>query len=190
MTKKANKATLDNCGPIPFLQINQTGTVDPDNKRSAMPEPVPEPEPEPAAEAEGNLLDKRYLVNFTVGEDYAVCHSCPQSSCSTIKKYPWDTSVWLQCYEMTTSTNPNETYWLYTTDFCWVREVDFWESLFDRESSSGEDRDKKMILTTSRIQVPRMQLVQLRNWIGEKCAKLIGVRSSHFLSYFTAESHK
>lgn len=31
--------------------------------------------------------------------------------------------------------NPNETYWYFTTDFCYVREVDFWESLFDREFS-------------------------------------------------------
>lgn len=126
MTHAATKSTLDNCGPIPFLQINQTGNVDPDNKRSAAPESLPKPAPG---------LEKRYLVNFTVGEDYAYCHSCASSSCSTVKKYPWDTSVWLQCYVDTGATNENETYWMKTTDFCYVREVDFWESLFDREFS-------------------------------------------------------
>ncbi|KAA8574830.1 hypothetical protein EYC84_004075 [Monilinia fructicola] len=36
-------------------------------------------------------------------------------------------------YENTfTNPNPNETYWYLTTDFCYVREVDFWESLFDQ----------------------------------------------------------
>ncbi|KAB8304238.1 hypothetical protein EYC80_003656 [Monilinia laxa] len=38
-----------------------------------------------------------------------------------------------QCYENNfTNPNPNETYWYFTTDFCYVREVDFWESLFDQ----------------------------------------------------------
>jgi hypothetical protein len=137
MTHAATKSTLDNCGPIPFLQINQTGNIDPDNKRSAplspkSPSPIPDHVPDPLP-SPNPILEKRYLVNFTVGEDYAYCHSCANSSCPTVKKYPWDTSVWLQCYVNTGATNENETYWMETTDFCWVREVDFWESLFDRE---------------------------------------------------------
>jgi hypothetical protein len=139
MTHTATKSTLDNCGPIPFLQINETGNVDPDNKRSASPLPVPAPIPDSEAAA-GTLLEKRYLVNFTVGEDYAYCRSCANSSCPTVKRYPWDTSVWLQCYVDTGATNENETYWMETTDFCWVREVDFWESLFDREFTNSENR--------------------------------------------------
>lgn len=39
----------------------------------------------------------------------------------------------MQCYVDTGATNPNETYWYETIDFCYVREVDFWESLFDRK---------------------------------------------------------
>jgi len=37
----------------------------------------------------------------------------------------------MQCYAETNSTDPNEVYWYETTDFYYVREVDFWQSLDD-----------------------------------------------------------
>lgn len=163
LEEPANKDILDNCGPIGFLQVNYTDTeaapVEEDEliqkpasgqadlkgaswsqvkQRAASPEPEPEPEaapapiPEPLAEASGEL-HKRYLINITVGEDYAFCHRTPVGTAKVVKKYEFGTGVRMQCYENTGSTVANETYWYKTTDFCYVREVDFFESLFDRE---------------------------------------------------------
>ena len=88
----------------------------------------------PLAEASAEL-HKRYLINITVGEDYAFCHQKPVGTSKVVKKYEFGTGVWMQCYESTDSTIANESYWYKTTDFCYVREVDFFESLFDREFS-------------------------------------------------------
>ena len=74
---------LDPCGPIPHLEIaihnNENGTSEV-NKRDADPEPVPE------------LADRsaHYLVNVTVGEEYAHCRSCPLLSCESEKVYEFD----------------------------------------------------------------------------------------------------
>ncbi|KAH7319116.1 hypothetical protein BKA65DRAFT_95143 [Rhexocercosporidium sp. MPI-PUGE-AT-0058] len=160
LEEPADKHILDNCGPIGFLQVNYTDTtaapVEPDERiakpasaqaelrgaswshvqqRAASPEPEPEalpvPLPAPLAEASAEL-HKRYLINITVGEDYAFCHKKPVGSSKVVKKYEFGTGVWMQCYESTETTIANETYWYKTTDFCYVREVDFFESLFDQ----------------------------------------------------------
>lgn len=109
-------------------------------QRSASPMPeakpeaeaVPAPFPAPLTES-SSQLHKRYLINITVGDDYAICHQTPVGNSTVVKKYEFGTGVKMQCYESTDSTNANETYWYKTTDFCYVREVDFVESLFDRE---------------------------------------------------------
>ncbi|KAF2801055.1 hypothetical protein K505DRAFT_403638 [Melanomma pulvis-pyrius CBS 109.77] len=112
---------LDNCGPIPFLELlyhtNDTGTDDPDtttpvtpiSKRDALPVPVDQ--------------GVNYLINVTVGEDYANCRTCPKETCKLEKRYPFNTEVWLQCLVET-----NGTWWSETTDFCYVKNSDFWES--------------------------------------------------------------
>lgn len=161
LEEPADKDILDNCGPIGFLQVNYTDTqaapVQADeliqkpasgqskikgaswshvSQRAASPEPEPEPAPLPAPLAEASAeLHKRYLINITVGEDYAFCHQKPVGTSKVVKKYEFGTGVWMQCYESTDSTIANESYWYKTTDFCYVREVDFFESLFDREFS-------------------------------------------------------
>ena len=98
----------------------------------AEPEALPVPLPAPLAEASSEL-HKRYLINITVGEDYAYCHEKPVGTSKVLTKYEFATGVWMQCYQSTDSTHPYETAWYKTTDFCYVREVDFFESLYDRE---------------------------------------------------------
>ncbi|KAB8304239.1 hypothetical protein EYC80_003656 [Monilinia laxa] len=81
----------------------------------------------------GSLVINDREKQLYSGEDYARCYETPSSSSRLVKRYEWDHGVWVQCYENNfTNPNPNETYWYFTTDFCYVREVDFWESLFDQ----------------------------------------------------------
>ncbi|KAI9648264.1 hypothetical protein NHQ30_002896 [Ciborinia camelliae] len=133
LEEPADKTELDYCGPVGFLQLNFTTPT----KRSASPLHSNERSHRSLAKhsppSSSTDLNKRYLVNITVGEDYAHCYSTPSSSSQLVKSYEWNHSVWVQCYEDTLANpNPNETYWYFTTDFCYVREVDFWESLFDQ----------------------------------------------------------
>ncbi|KAJ4371407.1 hypothetical protein N0V83_004624 [Neocucurbitaria cava] len=103
---------LDPCGPVPFLEIenhaNENGTSDV-NKRAPIPEPA--------------SFGAQYLINVTVGEEYAYCRSCPQESCDSQKRYRYNQEVWLQCL-----TQNNGTWWSETTDFCFVKNSDFWQS--------------------------------------------------------------
>jgi hypothetical protein len=110
--EKPDITYLDNCGPIPSLEIadhfNENGTSDVD-KRDALPTP--------------GDIGPNYLINVTVGEDYAFCRNCPQESCKTQKRYPFNADVWLQCL-----VENNGTWWSETIDFCYVKNSDFWES--------------------------------------------------------------
>lgn len=105
---------LDNCGPIPLLEPekhnNENGTSD-NNKRETA--------------SRINSMGVMYLINVTVGEEYAYCRSCPEEKCESEKLYEFDQEVWLQCV---TNNNPNGTWWSQTTDFCYVKNSDFWES--------------------------------------------------------------
>jgi hypothetical protein len=42
-------------------------------------------------------LGTMYLVNVTVGEEYAPCRSCPEETCRAEKKYGFNEEVWIQC---------------------------------------------------------------------------------------------
>ncbi|KAF1940273.1 hypothetical protein EJ02DRAFT_319176, partial [Clathrospora elynae] len=90
---------LDPCGPIPLLEsekhYNENGTSDA-NKRDPTPVPAP------------GSLAAMYLVNVTIGEEYAPCRSCPQETCNTEKTYEFNQEVWVQCV---TAQNPNGTWW-------------------------------------------------------------------------------
>jgi hypothetical protein len=68
-----------------------------------------------------------YLVNVTVGEEYAPCRSCARDSCKTEKIYEFNQEVWLQCVTNANATGPSE-WWSETTDFCYVKNTNFWES--------------------------------------------------------------
>ncbi|ESZ98117.1 hypothetical protein SBOR_1496 [Sclerotinia borealis F-4128] len=131
LEEPADKSNLDYCGPVGFVQLNYTSQ----RKRSSVPLNHDEESYHPLVKHSPPLshnLNKRYLLNLTVGEDYASCYSTPSSSGHLEREYEWDHGVWVQCYQDAVSTNPNETNWYLTTDFCYVREVDFWESLFDQ----------------------------------------------------------
>ncbi|KAF1957133.1 hypothetical protein CC80DRAFT_412006 [Byssothecium circinans] len=107
---------LDNCGPIPLLETekhwNENGTSE-INKRDAHPAPIPD------------KLRPAYLINVTVGEDFANCHSCPDEKCRIEKRYKFNQEVWLQCL---VDGGVNGTWWSETIDFCYVKNTDFWES--------------------------------------------------------------
>ncbi|KAM3075549.1 hypothetical protein ACMFMG_007691 [Clarireedia jacksonii] len=122
----ADKSVLDYCGPVGFLQVNYT---EPERLKDRSAAPVP-------LHTVKKELEKRYLLNITVGEDYAACHSCANETCEVERRYPFNHGVRVQCYLDAGLPNPNATfeyaYWYLTTEFCYVREVDFWESLFDR----------------------------------------------------------
>ncbi|EMD60261.1 hypothetical protein GGP41_009651 [Bipolaris sorokiniana] len=154
---KPDLAKLDDCGPVPFLEIlhhnNENGTSDV-NKREPTPEPEPElvPAPIPKREADMNVM---YLVNVTVGEEYAYCRSCPKESCKIEKTFEFNNEVWLQCLKIVNnlpSEGPTE-YWALTTDFCYMNRNDFWEDpagdfyrfpscdRFEQGGGSGGDED-------------------------------------------------
>lgn len=114
---------LDNCGPIPPLEYekhnNENGTSEV-NKREAAPASKP--------------MNAMYLVNVTVGEEYAYCRSCPAEKCKSEKRYEFNQEVWLQCL---TRKDPNEA-WGETTDFCYMKTSDLWESpQTDRKSGKA-----------------------------------------------------
>jgi hypothetical protein len=78
----------------------------------------------------------RYLISFTVGEDYALCHTCPKRTCPIVERYPFNSTVLLQCWVETNNTGPapvgEPQAYMMSTDFCYVSVDDFWESLYDR----------------------------------------------------------
>jgi hypothetical protein len=86
---------LDPCGPIPFLEYanhhNENGTSDV-NKRDTP--------------QKRDDLSAKYLVNVTIGEEYAPCRTCAQDSCETEKVYQFDQEVYIQCI-----TQFNQTSW-------------------------------------------------------------------------------
>lgn len=110
---KPDLTYLDSCGPIPTnLEIdthNPSNTTDQIAKRDTLKQP--------------DVMGPNYLINVTVGEDWAYCRSCAKESCKVEKKYRFNTEVWLQCL-----VNNNGTWWSETTDFCYVKNSDFWES--------------------------------------------------------------
>jgi hypothetical protein len=93
---------LDSCGPIPHLELvdhnNENGTSEIDKREASD-----APEPALALASRGLM----YLVNVTVGEEYAYCRSCPKESCKVEKTYEFDQEVWLQCLVR----NDNDTTW-------------------------------------------------------------------------------
>lgn len=133
----ADKAVLDNCGAIGFIQTNDTSASTASRSASntlLIPKPAAASTPKRRSPSSPAELHKRYLINMTVGEDFAACHAATTSASAVVKRYPFDAGVWMQCYATNaTAADPAEEYWYKTTDFCYVREVDFWESLFDRE---------------------------------------------------------
>ena len=127
LTQKADKSQLDPCGPIPPLSLNST--YEPPEAKLTSPESLlPATLHKPDQKIDANL-QKRYLVNVTVGEDYALCHREPTSNSTVQRRYGWEQELWLQCLERNDDTPDfNETYWSLTTDFCFVRSVDLWQS--------------------------------------------------------------
>ncbi|KAF8850688.1 hypothetical protein BDZ45DRAFT_602478, partial [Acephala macrosclerotiorum] len=79
----ADRDILDNCGPIGFIQASYTGTK---RDTSSSPEPITLPSSEAPPQI-GTDLKSHYLVNITVGEDYAFCHSRANSTCDVVGRY-------------------------------------------------------------------------------------------------------
>jgi hypothetical protein len=119
--EKPDITKMDNCGPIPLLEIekhhNENGTSDVNKRETA---PLTEPL------EERDTVGTAYIINVTVGEEYAYCRSCPSDTCKTEKVYEFNEEVWLQC--LVDSQTGNGTYWSQTIDFCYVKSADFWES--------------------------------------------------------------
>ncbi|KAI9047517.1 hypothetical protein LZ554_008233 [Drepanopeziza brunnea f. sp. 'monogermtubi'] len=124
--------------PMPEPASSSTNTVR--NRRHSparAPTPIAELPLAEAAAGSESALHKRYLINITVGADSAACHSSTASTSAVETRYPLDAIVWMQCYATSNDTSTTmmdgaEQYWYLTTDFCYVREEDFRESLFDQ----------------------------------------------------------
>lgn len=117
----ADKSRLDPCGPIPFLELANhlppeasPSPEDPNPPENSTPEIAPR-SPHP--------LTPTYLINVTVGTEYAPCRSCARETCREERTYEFNQEVWLQCL-----VENNGTWWSETTDFCYVANKDFWES--------------------------------------------------------------
>jgi hypothetical protein len=52
-----------------------------------------------------------------------------------LKRYTWNTTITAQCFEDENGSAATGD-WLFTTDFCWVRAQDFWESVSGRKFDS------------------------------------------------------
>ncbi|KAJ4295470.1 hypothetical protein N0V90_007482 [Kalmusia sp. IMI 367209] len=83
---------LDNCGPIPLLEIekhsNENGTSEVDKR---APPTSSEAETWTGPEVQEEVMAPQYLINVTVGEDYAPCRTCPQDACHVEKRLPEST---------------------------------------------------------------------------------------------------
>jgi hypothetical protein len=139
----ANKDILDYCGPIGFIQLNDTV---PYPKQRSTPALSPVALHDLARSPKtGISLNAQYLANITVGEDYANCYSCANSTtCNLVTRYRFEEEVWVQCWYIAPDGTGDDQYWYETTDFCYVREVDFFQSLFDCKSMKlDEDGDEQ-----------------------------------------------
>jgi hypothetical protein len=118
---------LDSCGPIPLLEIanhnNENGSSEV-NKRDDLTSEIKD-------------RSVMYLVNVTVGEDYANCRTCAKESCRVQQRYSFNQEVWLQCI-----TNTNGTQWWSETTVSDLR-------LKDQDQANTEHRT----FVTSRTQI-------------------------------------
>lgn len=125
--EKPDITYLDNCGPIPILEPekhwNENGTSD-INKRDTTEEDTTDFIP--ASKTPDMTLN--YIVNVTVGEEYAYCRSCAKESCRSQKRYEFNQEVWLQCLVNVGGPNGTSSWWSQTTDFCYMKNTDFWEA--------------------------------------------------------------
>lgn len=125
LTEKPDKTDLDPCGPIPFLEVNYTYEALAVAKSILKSAPIL---PSPLKQK----LEKRYLQNATVGEDFAPCYVTPANTSRISKQYVWEQQVFSQCYEGSDeSTVDGPQFWLFTTDFCYLRSKDLFESPSD-----------------------------------------------------------
>lgn len=90
---------LDNCGPIPFMELNY---LDPDNAKR--------PSVGHRSELQAEPLQKRYLVNVTVGDDNVACRESPYLNSTALRRYSFDEEIRLQCLVVDLA-GTNETFW-------------------------------------------------------------------------------
>ncbi|PSR84251.1 hypothetical protein BD289DRAFT_264266 [Coniella lustricola] len=152
-------ATLDDCGPIPFMEAKMR---EPDPEASGVAQPVPLVASSSAfggaststspsttttsTTAPGPLLarkdtdragsSKRWLYITQIGDDFADCLSHPDSSSSKVKQYPFGGYVIVQCAGYSENEADNDQIYLYTEDFCWINDTLTDPQLIDDEERS------------------------------------------------------
>uniref|UniRef100_A0A8H7KDY0 Cyanovirin-N domain-containing protein n=1 Tax=Bionectria ochroleuca TaxID=29856 RepID=A0A8H7KDY0_BIOOC len=136
-----NREKLDNCGPEPGPRINETKrSIDDDGARPVeLPSREDDEEEVEIVEDEEPSLLRRWLQPEQIGEEYAPCYKCPtattSSTCPRVKRYEYNNTVVSQCLTSEDVTYPNgsfsSTYWLLTTDWCYVNGNDFWVPPWD-----------------------------------------------------------
>ncbi|KAF5871816.1 uncharacterized protein Bfra_008840 [Botrytis fragariae] len=128
LEEPADKSELDYCGPVGFIQVNYT------TPEKRAPSPLNSSKNSHGFLAKhsppslSNDLHKRYLLNITVGEDYAPCYSTP------LQQVNWSrvmNGIMVFGYNAMWIVSKTQIP-MRRIDFCYVREVDFWESLFDQ----------------------------------------------------------
>lgn len=114
---------LENCGPVPLMDIayhnNENGTSEV-NKRDTTDRDIGDRDTDPRPILELASRGLMYLVNVTVGEEYAPCRSCPSLNCEPEKTYEFDQEIWLQCITLAVNATDeprfNESsYWAQST---------------------------------------------------------------------------
>ncbi|RDL39868.1 uncharacterized protein BP5553_04208 [Venustampulla echinocandica] len=113
LTHHVDLDDVPNCGPLARREVNRTSTF----KGRSLP-PVPEPV----------KLQPRYLINVTVGEDWAKCHELPSLESPVVRAYPWDRHIIIQCTSPYYNGSGTGNFGL-TTDFCYVSGDDIWQSI-------------------------------------------------------------
>ncbi|ORY13286.1 hypothetical protein BCR34DRAFT_649419 [Clohesyomyces aquaticus] len=133
---------LDDCGPIPRRlslvdRVPETTTVEtstptPFPKPSVVSTPTASPTPKSmtrtAAHVESrHKFQRRFLYNDTIGEEYVNCTANgfpPSNPGRVVRLYEFRHEVILQCGSMY-----NDTIFLFTTDFCWIKDAQTFEQL-------------------------------------------------------------
>jgi hypothetical protein len=147
LTEPVDKDLLDNCGPLDWRIPRDTDPLTHKKKVTAIPPKDRTPRPAPAPLPKPGKLQERYLINVTVGEDWAKCHELPAANTTVVGAYEFEKSIIVQCITPDAYAG-FDVAWGLTTDWCYVNGRDIFESLDGDCKTSFRNKNESKKLTT------------------------------------------